>query len=187
MRNAHACQLANQAGARLQTAESRSDIRLRPATPEDRFRIRRWLADPEVQTWWGNAASAEAEITLAMSSDASLCRIIACAGEPIGYAHAVEIGVWGEEQPEDVAPGTWDVDLFIASPEHRGQGAGRRALALLVDEVFATRLAVACCAVVSIKNEAAVRAYEKAGFRWLRIWPDPVIGPAWLMLKERPL
>ncbi len=171
----------------MQTAESRSDIRLRPATPEDRFRIRRWLADPEVQTWWGNAASAEAEITLAMSSDASLCRIIACAGEPIGYAHAVEIGVWGEEQPEDVAPGTWDVDLFIASPEHRGQGAGRRALALLVDEVFATRLAVACCAVVSIKNEAAVRAYEKAGFRWLRIWPDPVIGPAWLMLKERPL
>ena len=60
------------------------------------------------------------------------------------------------------------------------------ALSLLVEEVFATRLAIACCAVVSIRNEAAARAYEKAGFRWLRIWQDPIDGPCWVMLKERP-
>ena len=161
-------------------------VQLRPALPEDRFRMRRWLADPDVQAWWGNAASAEAEITLAMSSEASLCRIIESAGEPIGYAHAVEIGLWGEQQPDGLPGGTWDVDLFIASAEHRDRGAGRTALALLVDEVFATRLAIACCAVVPIRIEAAVRAYEKSGFRWLRIWQDRIDGPCWLMLKERP-
>jgi aminoglycoside 6'-N-acetyltransferase len=161
-------------------------VTLRPATPEDRFRIRRWLAEPGIQAWWGNAASAEAEINLTMSSEAALCRIIVCGGAPIGYAHAVEIGLWGEARPEDVAAGTWDMDLFIASNEHRGRGLGAAALSLLTEEVFATTLAVACCSVVSIRNEAAVRACERADFRWRRICHDPLLGPSWLMLKERP-
>jgi aminoglycoside 6'-N-acetyltransferase len=165
---------------------SQTGIALRSATPEDRFLIRRWLADPEVQTWWGSAAGAEAGITLAMGSATALPRIIECDGRPIGYAHAVEVGVWAEERPEDLPAGTWDIDMLIGSAEHRGQGLGHVALALLTEEVFATTLAVACSAVVSIRNEAAVRAYERAGFRWLRIWPDPLFGPSWLMLKERP-
>jgi aminoglycoside 6'-N-acetyltransferase len=163
-----------------------ASLTLRPATPEDRFRIRRWLAEPGVQDWWGNAASAEAAITLAMGSATALPRIIECDGQPIGYAHAVEIGVWAEERPEDLPAGTWDVDLFISSAEHRGKGLGQVALELITTEVFATTLAVACSAVVPVRNEAAVRAYERAGFRWLRIWPDPLFGPSWLMLKERP-
>ena len=163
-----------------------ADIQLRPALPEDRFRMRRWLADQTVQAWWGNAASAEAEITLAMASEASLCRIIETGGVPIGYGHAVEVGLWGGPQTGGLPVGTWDVDLFIASAEHRQRGAGRAALALLVEEVFATRLAVACCGVVSIRNEAAARTYEKAGFRWSRIWQDPIDGPCWVMLRERP-
>jgi aminoglycoside 6'-N-acetyltransferase len=147
--------------------------------------MRRWLADPEVQAWWGNAASAEAEITLAMASEASLCRIIETDGVPIGYAHAVEIGLWGQP-PADLPAATWDIDLFIASTEHRQQGAVRAALALLAEEVFATRLAVACCGIVSIRNEVAARTYEQAGFRWMRIWQDPIDGPCWVMLRERP-
>jgi aminoglycoside 6'-N-acetyltransferase len=170
----------------MSEAECEAALTLRPATPEDRFRIRRWLAEPEIAAWWGNAASAEAEINLAMSSEAALCRIIARGVEPVGYAHAVEIGLWGEARPEDVAPGTWDINLFIAPGEHRGRGLGAAALSLLTEEVFATTLAVACCGLVSIRNEGAVRAYERAGFRWRRIWHEPLLGPSWLMLRERP-
>jgi aminoglycoside 6'-N-acetyltransferase len=162
------------------------ELRLRPATPEDRFRVRRWLAAPEVAAWWGNAAAAEAEITLAMGSEAALARIIELGPQPIGYAHAVEIGLWGEARPEELAPGTWDVDLFIAEEVGRGRGLGAAALILLTEEVFATTLAVACCAVVPVRNEAGVRAYERAGFRWLRVWSDPLFGPCWVMRKERP-
>jgi aminoglycoside 6'-N-acetyltransferase len=162
-------------------------VALRPATPEDRFLIRRWLAQPAVQEWWGSAAGAEAGITLAMESATALPRIIECDGTPIGYAHAVEIGVWAEERPAELAPGTWDIDLFIALEEHRSKGLGHAALELLAAEVFATTLAVACSAVVPVRNEAAARACERAGFRWLRVWPDPLFGPSWLMLKERPL
>jgi aminoglycoside 6'-N-acetyltransferase len=166
--------------------DSEPDIRLRPAVPEDRFRIRRWLAEPGIAAWWGNAASAEAEIGLAMASDTAVCRIVMCGDEPIGYGHAVDVGLWGGERPPGIEPGTWDVDLFIASEQHRGRGLGAIALAELAEEVFATTLAVACCGLVSVRNEAAVRAYERAGFAWRRVWHDPLSGPCWLMLKDRP-
>lgn len=160
--------------------------RLRPALAEDRFRIRRWLAEPGIEEWWGNAASAEAEINLAMSSEAALCRIVECEGGAIGYAHALEIGLWADERPTELASGTWHIGYFLASAQHRSGGLGSAVLALLAEEVFATTLAVGCSGVVSIRNEAAARAYERAGFRWRRIWNDRLLGPSWLMLKERP-
>lgn len=161
-------------------------LRLRPATAADRFAIRRWLTQPGVHGWRGSAASAEAGITLAMESPTALPRIVECGGAGIGYAHAVERGVWAEALPDGLPAGTWDIDLFLASDADRGQELAQAVLVLLCDEVFATTLAVACSGVVSIRNEAAVRAYERAGFRWLRIWQDPLFGPSWLMLKERP-
>ena len=65
-------------------------------------------------------------------------------------------------------------------------GVGQAALAMLKEEVFASTLAVAVCVFPSVKNERAVRAYEKAGFRWKRIWNDPYAGPSWFMVAERP-
>ena len=47
-------------------------------------------------------------------------------------------------------------------------------------------LVVACCGLVPITNEAAVRDHERAHFRWRRIWSDPLLGPTWVMLRERP-
>ncbi len=162
-----------------------STVRLRPATAEDRFLIRRWLSDPQVQSWWGTAASAEAEITLALASTAALPRIIERDGIPIGYAHAVEHGVWATRLPEGVPAGAWDIDYFVTPAAHDAL-TGSVALDFLTADVFATSLAVACSGLVSIRNEAAARAYERAGFRWLQVLQDPLLGPSWLMLKERP-
>jgi RimJ/RimL family protein N-acetyltransferase len=161
-------------------------FRLRPALMQDRFRIRRWLADPEVAASWGNAASVEAEISLALASKTALCRIVDSDRTSIGYAHALEIGLWSEERPADLAAGTWHIGYFLASGQHRHVRAGAAVLALLSAEVFATTLAVACSSVVSVKDETAARAYERVGFRWRRIWNDRLLGPSWLMLRERP-
>ncbi|HEY7085146.1 MAG TPA: GNAT family N-acetyltransferase [Hyphomicrobiaceae bacterium] len=162
-------------------------VRLRPAVPEDRFRIRRWLADPQIAAAWGNAASAEAEISLALASPTALCRIIDGAGTPIGYAHALEIGLWTEERPSELPAGTWHIGYFLAGGDNCHGRTGAAVLALLSTEVFATTLAVACSSLVSVKAETAARAYERAGFRWRRIWNDRLLGPSWLMLRERPV
>ncbi len=161
-------------------------VRLRPAGRPDWDLIRGWLARPDIQDWWGPLAATEAEVNMALTSTHALCRIIEADGEPVGYAHAVDATLWGQSLPQDLEPGTWDLDLFIASEEHRGRGVGQTALALLKDEVFASTLAVAVCVFPSVKNERAVRAYEKAGFRWKRIWNDPLSGPSWFMVAERP-
>jgi hypothetical protein len=159
-------------------------VRLRPATPEDRFLIRRWLSDPHVQSGWGTAASAEAEVTLALASTAALPRIIERDGIPVGYAHAVEHGLWATRLPQGVSAGAWDVDYFVAPAAHDAT-TGRTVLELLTGDV-ATTLAVACAGLVSITNETAARAYEGAGFRWLQVLQDPLLGPSWVMLKDRP-
>lgn len=164
-----------------------NSIGLRPATTADRFMLRRWLTDPAIATHWGNSASGEAEITLAMESPSALCRIVEWDGKPVGYAHAVDAGLWGETLPPEVPPGCWDIDLFVGSSDHRGRGVERHVLDMMAAEVFATTLAVACCTFVSVKNETAVRAYERAGFRWIKVWPDPILGPCWVLIKDRPI
>ena len=139
-----------------------------------------------VEGWWADVASAEAEITLAFSSSAAMPRIIERDGVAVGYTQAIEIGVWADQRPSGVPAGKWGVDCFVVSRASDGRDIAATALELLTQEVFATTLAVACSAVVSVRNETAVRAYEQAGFRWQRIWPDPALGTSWLMLKERP-
>ena len=159
-------------------------IGLRPVTEADGFLIRRWLREAQLRAGLGNRASAEAEIALARLSGAALCRILTAERVPIGYAQAVEVGLVAGLKPPELLPGTWELQFMLATP---GRPEVLAAIpAMLAAEVFATTLAVACSGLISIKAETVARAYERAGFRWRRIWTDPLLGPAWLMLKERP-
>ena len=77
-------------------------------------------------------------------------------------------------------------DFLIVATEERPDGLEGDMLARLVREVFASTLAVACSGVVSIRNEALARTYERVGFRWQQIFEDRLLGPSWLRLIERP-
>lgn len=165
--------------------ELEGELCLRPALPEDRFRIRGWLSAPEAALWWGGRASAEAQITLAMGSAAALCRIIQRDGAPVGYAQAAEMGLWSEARPQELPSGGWQVAILLAPDLANAADLRERALAAVSEEVFSTTLAVACTASLPVTCEALVRAYENVGFHWIRVWNDPLLGAVWLMLKER--
>jgi aminoglycoside 6'-N-acetyltransferase len=162
-------------------------IALRPAGEHDWGMIRRWLARPEIVRWWGPKATTEAEVMLALGSRQAICRIIEADGVPVGYAHALDAGLLGEPLPEGLAPGAWMIDLFVASPDHRGKGVGAVALSLVRDEVFATTLALEAAALVAVASERAVRACEDAGFRWRAVVQDRTKGPQWLLVASRPV
>ncbi len=171
--------------------EAKPIVRLRPATEADWPMVRRWLAQPEVIRWWGPKTTTEAEVMLAMSSTAAVCRIIEAVDDagrpvPVGYAHAIDAGSTGSPLPAELPAGTYEIELFVASADHRGRGVGAMALELIREEVFTTTLAVAACAFIAVGNEKAVRAYEQAGFAWRAIVRDPVMGAEWVMLAERP-
>ncbi len=160
-------------------------VSLRPVEADDWPLIRAWIKRPDIERWWGSSTAAEAEMRLVAETGPALARIVLVAGVPVGYAHAIDAGHWGE-LPDGMPPGTWDVDIFIAEPEHRGKGVGEAALNELAREVFATTFALALSIFVSVANEPAVRAYERAGFEWARVWEDPIVGPSWMMLRHRP-
>lgn len=166
--------------------DDNAETSLRAADDQDWPLIRSWLARPEIVDWWGPLQTTEAEVMLALRSAHSICRIVEAAGKPLGYCQAVDATVWGDDLPQDLNPGTWEIDLFIASEKHRNKGYGANALIQLRDEVFRTTLATAVCVFPSISNERAVRAYEKAGFQWKSIWQDVIGGPSWFMVFERP-
>jgi RimJ/RimL family protein N-acetyltransferase len=160
-------------------------VMLRPADQRDWPMIRAWLGQSEVQRWWGSLATAEAEVMAAMRADMGLCSIIEVDHIAVGYAQALDTepikGV-----PHALTAGTFRIDAFIANPAYRKMGAGQAAIRLVAHEVFATTLAPAVIVVAALKHEAAVRAYEKTGFKWIRVIDDPLLGPAWLMRLERP-
>lgn len=161
------------------------DLTLVPAGLPDRAMVRTWLELPNVRAFWGSASAAEAEVNLAFSSAGALCRMIAVDGRAVGYAHALDCVLIGGDHAAALAPGTWDCALFIASPEHRGQGLGGRALRRLVADVFSSTLAMACVIRVPVRSEAVVRSVEAAGFQWVRIEGDAALGPVWVMRAER--
>jgi ribosomal protein S18 acetylase RimI-like enzyme len=161
-------------------------LTLRPARDQDWTMIRRWLRQPEVERWLGPLTASEAEVIAALTSPGAIARIIELDARSVGYAHAIDAATWGPDLPDGVPPGSWDLDLFIAERDARGHGIGPQALDALREEVFTTTLATAVTVFAPITNEAAVRAYERAGFLWQRIWHDPAGGPMWLLMSERP-
>jgi ribosomal protein S18 acetylase RimI-like enzyme len=160
-------------------------IGLRPASDADWPTIHRWLRQDEVQRWWGSLAAAEAEVLAALRSSMGLCSIIEVGGVAVGYAQAQEATVLGQGLPAALTAGTFRVDAFIGEAAYRRRGIAMAALRLVAAEVFATTLVLGVIVVVALRHEAAIRAYEKAGFRWVRVIDDPLFGPSWLMRLER--
>lgn len=67
------------------------------------------------------------------------------------------------QQLEDMAPGTWYVNVLAAYPESRGRGIGTELLSIA--ECIATRLSKrALSIIVADTNTGARRLYERHGF-----------------------
>ncbi len=165
--------------------KSFSNVALEPLTPTDWDRVRAWLRQPEIQAWWGGLAAAEAEIAIAGDSPSALPRMIVADGLPIGYGQALDADLVRSARTVGLPIGAYIVALFIADPAHRRRGAGEAALAALTREVFSSTLAVACATVVPLRYEPAVRAAERAGYRWIGVSRDIGADQSWLMVKER--
>lgn len=162
------------------------DVRLRDLGPRDAAVLSQWLHAPDIEAWWGTLASAQSEMRLVAESPSALRCMIEAGGETVGYAHAFDSSLSALSDHPAIPRGTWMCHAFVGSPMHRGRGVGQQALDLLVLDVFATTLAVACAVIVPVRRERAARAHETAGFRWVAIGDDPVLGPSWLMLRSRP-
>ena len=134
------------------TAELRGRaVVLKPLGPDDADALRAIHATPEVAAWWGQMDDGFP------FDEPQSTRYTIWAGERI--AGLVQ---YGEEDEPDYRA-AW-IDVFV-DPELHGQGVGSDAVATLRDHLIRDRGHHRVTIDPSLDNVAAVRAYEKAGFR----------------------
>jgi aminoglycoside 6'-N-acetyltransferase len=150
-------------------AGARADLTLRPLSADDEAELRRILATPEVARWWdppeeGFPLEDDPESTrLTIAVDGAVAGMIQFYEEPDPkYRHA-------------------SIDLFL-DPAVHGRGIGteavRRVARHLIEDRGHHRLTID----PSTANTAAIRAYEKAGFRAvgvMRLYERDTDGHGW--------
>ena len=123
-------------------------------------------------------------------------KVIACligyplpdAPEPIDYATMPPMFVPLQEL-ENLAPGTWYVNVVAAHPEHRGRGLGTMLLRI-AEHLAVDSARKGLSIIVSDANTGARRLYERTGYKQIATrpavkeeWANPVRD--WVLLVKR--
>ncbi len=156
--------------------------------------MHRWLNTAHVRRWWYAEGTSYAEIEDHYlpgieGRDATKLFLILHEDEPIGFVQSYRISAEDDEayaslvDVEDSA----GVDLFIGDPEYLYRGLGRHVIRRFLSEhVFIDPDVEVCVIGPEPKNVAAIRAYEKAGFRFFKTIQVPgEPEPEYLMKLSR--
>jgi aminoglycoside 6'-N-acetyltransferase len=143
------------------------NVMLRPLQVDDVDRVAEIQAEPGVARWWGSPNKAELR-RQAEGDDEAKAFAIETEGELVGLIQYQE-----ENEPDFRHAG---IDLFFAEHAH-GRGLGTDAVRTLarylIQELGHHRLTIDPAAA----NAAAIRAYEKVGFRAVGVlreyWRSP--------------
>jgi aminoglycoside 6'-N-acetyltransferase len=152
------------------------------ATPDDIPLLARWLERDHVRRWWGDPDEELAEIARIFGDPSMEALIVSHDGRPFAHQQSWDPSCWTDYPLQDQPPGTRGIDQFIGDVDMLGQGHGARFI-----RAFALRLFAEGAPRVVIdpdpENHAAIRAYEKAGFRALEV-RETGDGPALIMIQE---
>lgn len=151
-----------------------------------------WLNTPHVQRWWSPEGASYEEIEaeyrpLTEDKDATRPFVILHENKPIGYIQFYPISD-DEEYANLVAmKDSAGVDLFIGEEEYLHRNLGQHILRrFLAEQVFSDLGMETCVIGPEPKNTAAIRAYEKAGFRFFKTIQVPTEPePEYLMKLTR--
>ncbi len=143
--------------------------------------MHRWLQTPHVlEWWWGGVAPSYEAVTekygpRIRGEEPTDPYLMLSGDRPIGYIQTYMIRDYPEYaalvEADDGAAG---MDLFIGEEDSLHKGLGSHILrAFLREIVFGAGDATSCIIDPSEANRIAIRAYEKAGFRYLKTVPSP--------------
>ena len=152
-----------------------AEIHFRTLRVPDLPSMHRWLNTDFVMQWWGRSGPSFEEVVKKYTPrikgrGRTACFLIMYDDRPIGYIQTYKIKDYPDyasyvQTDEDAA----GVDLFIGEADYIHKGLGSAILRTFLREiVFGTTDAVSCIIAPEPKNKAAIRAYEKAGFKYLK-------------------
>ncbi len=150
-------------------------IAFRPLTYDDLPMMVRWLNTPHVRQWWQDdprtLEEAIEEYTPQIEGKEPTSAYVILSGErPIGYIQTYRIADYPAYAAAlDVEAGAAGVDLFIGEADCVHRGLGAPILRAFLRDVAFAMPGVTCCIIgPAVSNATAIRAYEKAGFRYLK-------------------
>ena len=157
---------------------------------------RRWLLEPHVRRWWNDDPDEHdyPEGTLAewlkavRGEDKTDMFLIHLDGRPIGMIQSYRV----QDYPDYVAElgplreSAVSVDVFIGEPDLIGKGHGAALMRAFLPLAFDRYTLDYCVIGPSKSNVAAIRSYEKAGFRYLKEYrEEDTIDPPHMLLDIR--
>jgi aminoglycoside 6'-N-acetyltransferase len=157
--------------------------RFRDVRPEDFPLLAKWLAEPHVARWWGDVTEELAGIEEAMTSVETRPLIVELDGKPIAYLQSYDPHLEEGHPYQDQPKGTMGMDITIGVSDLIGKGHGSAIIRQFAADLFADG-AVRIVIDPHPDNAAAIRAYEKAGFRYLDTRTS-IYGPAHFMVLDR--
>jgi aminoglycoside 6'-N-acetyltransferase len=147
-------------------------IEFHPLRKEDLPLLRNWLEREHVRRWWRDSLDESiADYERALDGlDPSDHYLIVIDGRPVGMIETYLVSDHPDwEAIVQVGEEVAGVDFLIGEEELTGRGLGPRVLeAFTTDIVFPTPAVRACVAAVDEENRRSWRAFEKAGFRYVR-------------------
>jgi aminoglycoside 6'-N-acetyltransferase len=139
-------------------------VTLRPAGIDDAARLTSIRREPEIERRWGILE--EGEIEEFVTDEKTF--VVEVGGEVIG---AVQFG-----EVEDPMYRSASIDLYLSTPRH-GQGLGSEAVRILARHLIEERGHHRLTIDPAADNAAAIRAYEKVGFRSVGVMRSYEQGP----------
>jgi aminoglycoside 6'-N-acetyltransferase len=141
-------------------------VLLRPGRPEDTQRLLQIRSEPEVTRWWGSVDIEEEIREEFIDSDNAF--VIEVEGEVVGAIQYHE-----ESDPMYRHAG---MDIYLTKSRHR-EGLGTEALRVLARYLLEERGHHRLTIDPAADNAAAIRAYERVGFRRVGIMREYERGP----------
>lgn len=168
-----------------------STFQFRPLTHADLPLLHRWLSEPHVVRWFGERSLADLEQEYGGYIDGA---------EPIYPYVAVyegrDVGMMNWEHfgdfPEMASlygvtdPDATNCDVLIGERDLTHRGLGPAMIRAFLEQIVFARPRPTCSIIdPHTDNAAAIRAYEKAGYRFLRVAPDDGDGKAVYLMELR--
>jgi aminoglycoside 6'-N-acetyltransferase len=145
---------------------------------EDLALARRWLLEPHVRRWWNDdpeerdypEGTLEEWRVAINGDDPTDMFLIAMEGRPIGVIQSYRVDSYPDYVQEvgELAEPAFSLDVFIGEPELIGKGLGVVLLRAFLPPMFERYRVDYCVIGPARSNVAAIRSYEKAGFRYLK-------------------
>jgi RimJ/RimL family protein N-acetyltransferase len=157
-----------------------------------------WLNSPEVAKWYREGGSGYPSLDYVLEkwgkrltgSDRTRCFIILCDNQPIGYIQCA----LSDDNPEykkifGIEENTAGIDLLIGEERYLHKGWGSFFITKFLKEILFVIYKVDVCTIdPEPENKIAIRAYEKAGFRYLKTVWNPIDNVwAYIMMIRRDL